>query len=264
MLFNLRFKLPILRLVTALSVTVLVVPKTTRIATAHEGRRFEVSVVAGQLLAEGVNTGPDDGAPAVRPYPNAIHDHWLNSPVGNEVAFATLPGFDFPHPPSDLVDHPLYVTLLDVHRWVNPPTMPTADTIPRLSPLAPGEIITITGDTQTIDSTNRGTLLLAPAVTAGGIADLDFIYEINSRPQDVIHVLTVRLEAPDSVVQSSDPIYILLSPDGADPATRLHHASLFLEARIADIAVPEPASCWLLALFSAGVICSRRCEPARN
>ena len=44
--------------------------------SAHSGRRFSIEVVNGPPAAQGINTGPDDGAPFIRPYLNAIHDHW--------------------------------------------------------------------------------------------------------------------------------------------------------------------------------------------
>ena len=42
---------------------------------AHNGRGFEIEVVAGKLQAQGVHPVEPDGAAAVRPYSNSIHDH---------------------------------------------------------------------------------------------------------------------------------------------------------------------------------------------
>jgi hypothetical protein len=215
----------------------------------HAGRRFEVGLRDGeQLFAQGVNTGPSDGAPAVRPFENVIHDHWQNSLLGLPTASATLPGFDIPSPASAIVNRPLYLTLVGSMRWLAPPEMPPPATTPMLIPLGDDELIRVTLGGQTVNTRDLGTLVLTPSVSILGMADLDPLYQIDSTPADVIHVLTFRLSSSNTAVLDSDPIYVILSPDGTNPTDRLHHASLLLESHLSTVAVPEPCGKWLLAL----------------
>lgn len=211
---------------------------------AHDGRRFSIEVVDSQLQAQGLNTGPDDGAPAIRPYVNSLHDHWGNATTDSAVA--SLPGFDLPpSAATPLLDHRIDLEWLGVRRWVNPPMMPPAGTVPSLVPLSPDEFITISGPSGVLDSSELGIMPLLEQVVFGGVDDIDLVYEINSEPQGVIHVLEFRLVAVPlaggtSLVQPSEPVHILLSPDGATPHERLHHAALFLEAHLAQ--VPETST----------------------
>ena len=221
--------------------------------SGHDGRRFEVQVVDNQIVAQGVNTGTNDGAPDTRPYPNAIHDHWQNSLVGSDSAMATLPGFDIPSSATPLWSQPFYLTLNSVTKWVSPPMMPSVGTIPQLTPLPAGELVEVTIDastySQTIDSDSLGTILLSPSVSIFGISDLDLLYEVNKQPAGEIYVLNTTLSSGNTGVENSDPVYIILSPDGANHAERLHHAALFLEENITSaIIVPEPG-CGILLMI---------------
>ena len=213
------------------------------IAHAHDGRRFEIRVVDGQLVAQGVNTGAADGAPATRPYASVIHDHWQNSPLGLEIAIATLPGFDVPAPTDPLlVGQPLFLTLIGVRQWANPPVMPSAGIVPQLSLLSGGETVSITAGGMTIDSTNLGTLPLLSSAPVGGASDIDVLYSVNSRPTDSIYVLSATISSGSAFVADSEPVSIVLSPDGSNAMERLHHASLYLEQFLGPTAVPEPSS----------------------
>lgn len=218
----------------------------SELANGHDGRRFEVQVVDNRIVAQGVNTGADDGAPVTRPYANAIHDHWHNSPVvGVESALATLPGFDVPSSSNALWSQPLYLTLQSVTKWVSPPMMPAAGTIPQLTHLSTGELVEVTIDTddysQTIDSDNLGTILLTDSVSIFGSLDIDLLYTVNKQPVGEIYVLSTILSSGNTNVQESDPVYIILSPDGANPAEKLHHAALYLEENITSSVVVLPA-----------------------
>ncbi len=214
-------------------------------ADAHSGRRLLIEVVEGKLQAQGLNTGPDDGAPAIRPYLNTIHDHWRNvESLG--IATASLPGFDVsPSAATALQGSRLSLHLDAVLRWRSPPTHPHAAHIPHLEGLAAGQVLTINGPSETIDSQGLGELTLLEEVPFGGVTDLDLVYGFNQMPADQIHVLRLGLSATplaggDPIVAPSDPLYVLLSPDGVGPVERLHHASLFLEGYLA--AIPEPSS----------------------
>ena len=214
-------------------------------ADAHSGRRLLVEVVDGKLQAQGVNTGPDDGAPALRPYLNAIHDHWQNVPALVE-ATASLPGFDIgPSASLPLLGHALDLELIGASKWVSPPMMPSPATIPVLEPLDASQLITIVAPIGETDTNALGTVRLTDDVPFGGLADIDLVYGIDGFPAGEIHVLEYLLHATPngagvSAVESSDSIYVLLSPDGSTPQERLHHASLFLEEYLAT--VPEPGT----------------------
>ncbi|MCA9235744.1 MAG: hypothetical protein KDA44_09745 [Planctomycetales bacterium] len=223
-------------------------------ARAHTGRRFQVEVVAGKLQAQGVNTGDPDGFAFTRPYPNSIHDHWVNVPgdAGSGLApFASsfLPDFEVPIGASfvHLKDYQLSLQLMGASRWLNPPTFPAAGVVPNLTPLAPGEVISIESPYGLITTETGGTVVLSDSVPEQGIADVVMNYQIAGHPSDVIHVLKFILAAqpadplaPD-LVADSDPIYVLFGPDGADKIAKLHYASLYLEEYLGT-AVPEPAA----------------------
>ena len=233
-----------------------------RQASAHSGRRLLVEVANGVLQAQGVNTGPADGAPSVRPYVNVIHDHWHNiypdpatglSPFANSL----LPDIGVP-PNGQLQGYDLTLTLLGAQKWVNPPEMPTPGVVPLLQPLGPGETIRIETVNSDVSTDAPGTLLLSVSVPARGIDDLLLNYTTNRLPSNEIDVLTFRLSAkpadptkPD-LIADSGPIFVLLSPDGANSMEKLHHASLFLEAYLAK-PIPEPSSCMLAALSFVGI-----------
>jgi hypothetical protein len=235
-------------------------------SVAHDGRRFEVEVSGHKLQAQGVNTGPSDGVPAVRPYVNAIHDHWRNFDALN-LATADLPGFDIPISATALVSHDLWLDLLRVRKWVDPPVMPSPGTRPNLRPLDPGELITIFGNND-VNSTELGSILLAEDIAFGGTDDIDLLYLINSVPTDEIHVLEFRLRATfhgggaDPALSDSDTVYAILSPAGNDPVARLHHASLYLESYVTTI--PEPSTAMLVAWASTAAAILLRRRPQGN
>lgn len=215
----------------------------SHVSNAHSGRRLVVEVVNGKLQTQGLNTGPSDGAPAIRPYLNSIHDHWGNVDALG-IATATLPGFDIP-PSAALAGQDLELELRSVTKWVSPPPMPSPSVIPNLQPLDPGQLITVDGATDGVDSDGLGSITLFEDVPINGVTDLDLNYGINELPSGEIHVLRFILSATPNgggapSLEPSDPIHILLSPDGVGPLERLHHASLFLEQYVTTI--PEPSA----------------------
>jgi len=225
----------------------------TTAALAHDGRRFEVKVVNDQLVAQGYNSaGEDDGGGVRRPYYNALHDHWENLPTV-EAATATLPGYDL-FEPGPLVGHDLVLTLTGARKWVAPPPMPAPGTLPTLEPLTDAEKIFVTlGDNTggtTIDTASGGSLTLADAISTDGADDLDLGYDIALKPSNVIYVLELTLSTNAPGIAPSDTIYTLLSPDGADPTQRLHHASLFLESHLGT-PIPEPSAFMITAIGGA-------------
>jgi hypothetical protein len=228
-------------------------------ASAHVGRRMRLDVADGKIVAYGANTGLPDGLPDVRPYAGVVHDHWknYNIPALPNPIFAStfLPEFDVPASVTGLVGYSLQLDLIDAWKWANPMLGHHGhhghSTTPTFSPLAPGEVIRIEGALNTwTDTTQFGSLTLLEEVPAGGDSDVPILYSINGHPSNEIHVLKMIVSASSltggPAILPSNPIYILLSPDGANMTEKLHHESLFLEEYLSS--VPEPSSAGLLLL----------------
>ncbi len=221
-------------------------------AEAHDGRRFQVELAVGQLVAQGVNTGNFDGAPDRRPYRNVIHDHWQNSPlIGSNAATASFPEFDILSPAAELQFRPLELRLLGVTKWVDPPPIPPPGTVPSFESLPSDEILSLTLNGETIDSQSLGSLFLATSVPPNGLSDIPATYAVNRRPANEIYVIETQLASSNPAVLPSDSVYILLSPDGASPMERLHHAALYLEEYIVTHPIPEPTA---IAVALLGVL----------
>ncbi len=213
-------------------------------ASAHDGRRLEVKVVGNQLIAQGYLSGAnpvDDGAGLIRPYINTIHGHWVNNPLDTiDSAFATLPGFDVPVA-GPLAGFDLTMTLERVEKWDNVPPMPPAGTVPALETLtASDDAVFVRVNGITVSSLNPGTVTLASELGSTSVFDVDPVYDIGAEPAGSLYVVTVRLATDAPGVADSDPVSIILSPDGVGPMERLHHASLFLESQLG---LPTPDSC---------------------
>ncbi|WP_197527631.1 PEP-CTERM sorting domain-containing protein [Posidoniimonas polymericola] len=256
-------------------VAMVVVSLITSAVDAHTGRRFVVEVVGGQLRVQGENTGASDGAPAIRDYPNSIHDHWVNvTPAPGSLlgpfASAFLPDFEVPIDASFtlLKDHELSLHLTRASQWADPPAMPTAGVVPTLTPLDAGQVIRIESTGGVVDTTGLGSLVLSPSVPPGGILDIPVNYQVGGHPSNTIHLLEFTLSATptnpsvEDVIADSDPIYIMLAPDGPDKLTREHYASLYLEEYLATVGrpVPEPATIIALLLLTPWAVGRR---PAR-
>ena len=243
---------------TALSLTTYILAMTSS-AFAHEGRRLEVQVVDDQLVARGyISEGvDDDGGGQLRPYYNAIHDHWSFIPGPTVGAFADLPGYDI-FTPGPLTGHDVNLELLGAEKWVSPPVMPLEGTIPDFEPLGPGETISIGQGAEVIDTDTLGSFTLASSIPVDGDEDLDLEYTIGLEPSDVLFILQWQLSTDAPGVAESDTIYTIFSPDGSTPEEKLHHTSLFTENYLGTTVVPEPASVILFAIGIVVVIAKRR------
>lgn len=226
---------------------------------AHEGRRFEVFVDSDKTLwAQGsIGGGMDDGGGVVRPYLNTIHDHWANAPGDKQEAIATLPAWDITDPHPSLLGHSLTAELVDAFKWVAPPLMPPAGTIPDFQPLDAGEVVEITNFIDTVDTNTFGTIELVNMIDIHGHFDLPIEYKINKKPVNEIFVFEWVLSSGADDVMNSHSIFAILSPDGSTPAERLHHASLFTEQHFGIVVVPEPSSFIVVAVMG-GWLASRR------
>ena len=228
---------------------------------AHDGRRFEIEVRNDSALwAQGsIGGGIDDGGGVHRPYFNAIHDHWMDAPGGKNEAFSTLPAWDIFNPDSRLLGHSISLELTDVYKWSSPPMMPAPGTIPDFQPIGLADEIEITTLTETLLVSDGvyGALDLVEVVDVHGHIDLPFEYKINQRPEDEIYVFEWRMltSAPD--ILDSLPVYAILSPDGATPEERLHHASLYTEQYLGFRSVPEPSGLGVVIVL-AGWLAVRR------
>lgn len=137
---------------------------------------------------------------------------------------------------------------------------PSASTIPVLTPLALGHVVTVEGAVGVANSIDFGTVTLLEDTIFGGAKDLDPLYQANFRPSNEISVLKFILRSSPPTVQSSDPILVLLSPDGATPMEKLHHAALFLENHLAT--VPEPTTAALAVVIIGSALLLRRPSKA--
>lgn len=223
-------------------------------ANGHSGRRFQIGIENGKLIAQGaITTGVDDGGGVVRPYTNVLHDHWSNSPlIGFERASSTLPGFDVLGPaPSELRFQSLSLELKSASQWLAPPSMIGPGTTPSLVPLGGDQELSMTLGGQSVFPGDGQSLLLDPSIDPGGSLDIDPLYAINETPVDKLIVLELELTTSAPGVFRSDPIYVVLSPDGDSPAARLHHTSLFLEDWLASRNIPEPNTAVLVVIGAA-------------
>ncbi|MBH06991.1 MAG: hypothetical protein CMJ20_11785 [Phycisphaeraceae bacterium] len=217
------------------------------ISYGHNGRRFEVVIHGDKLVAQGYNSGADDQAEKIRPYSNAIHDHWSNSPLGG-AATAGLPGFDLFSPNQVMLGHDLRLNLLGAKKWISPPSMPMGNTVPDFIPLDPSEVIFVHDGHKVIDTNKLGFIELINSIEAEGHRDLDISYEIASEPNDIIFALEFELSTSFVGIKHSDTIYAILSPDGGNMEDRLHMSSLLAE-RYLGTPIPEPSGVFGLALM---------------
>ena len=234
-------------------------------AHAHLGRRLRLFVENGQIVAYGANTGAPDGLPNVRPYAGVVHDHWKNYTLPSlpEPMFAQtyLPEFDVPASTTALVGHAIRLNLVGALQWKGPALNAQGIAFPTLIPLDPGEVITITAAQNTwTDTTQMGSVLLDPALPAGGDPDVPILYSIVGHPTNEIHILkfvvTSTPPAGGSPVRPSSPVYVMISPDGTTMEQKLHHESVFLEDYLAN--VPEPSAAMLLAVAIPLAVSARR------
>ncbi|MBI1337092.1 MAG: PEP-CTERM sorting domain-containing protein [Phycisphaera sp.] len=210
-------------------------------ALAHDGRRFEVQVINGQLYAQGYISGTtpvDDGNGIVRPYLNAVHAHWAGSPSS-----ADLPGYDIEHQ-EDLEGYTLNYTVTGGTRWniVNNPT----SVLEALDPTEMLQVIKGIGEFTNTDL--LGSIQLFSSVPAHGHVDLTFDYNQGSpdklptdAPLDYLYVLEGFLSTDAPGIASSGTIYTIFAPMGM----AYHPKGLALESFLGQN-IPEPASVVLL------------------
>ena len=246
-------------------------------ASAHDGRRFRIEVVDDTLVAQGYISGAnpsDDGGGVVRPYINAIHGHWENNPApGVNAASADLPGCDL-FSGGALTGYSVTLTLHGATKWMDPPMMPPAGTVPELVALESGEEIFVSYGGELVSSASPGAMVLLENVQSGGHLDLDLSFDIGMNPSAVLFALEFTLSTDAPGVADSGPVSIILSPDGSTMMERLHHAALYLETRLgqtlgceADLAEPSGTLDFFdvleyLARFDAGDASADLASPA--
>lgn len=235
---------------------------------AHDGRRFDITVIDNQLYAQGYLsnplTGENDGGGVVRPYFNAIHGHFSNSNSGSN-AFASLPGFDIRiSNAAELQGHDLLLTLIGSGRWDSPPAQDGTGLaqdfgVPNLTGLAAGETMFVSNAIELVDTSTLGSITLAQNIT-GDVLDIDLDYEIDFQPVNSIHFLEWELSTSNAAVSDSVSVYTLLSPDGVGPIERLHFQSLALERHfgVQATAIPEPSSTLCLAWGASCLLLVRK------
>ena len=152
---------------------------------AHDGRRFDITVIDNQLYAQGYLSNPvagsDDGGGLVRPYFNAVHSHFSNSNSGSN-AFADLPGFDIRVSNArELQGHDLVLTLIGSGKWDSPIPQDGSGLaqdfgVPNLTGLASGETLFVSNATELVDTSTLGSITLAQNIT-GDVLDIDPDYD---------------------------------------------------------------------------------------
>lgn len=215
-------------------------------ALAHDGRRFEVKVIDGKIVAHGyVSNGVDDGGGVIRPYYNALHGHWENNPSpAITAASADLPGFDILDEADELIGHDLTYQLLGGKKW----TSPVEGGPVVLEDLAPSEIF-VTYGFDTLSTASGGSLTLLSIFNGSNGDDLDLSYDIADKPIGVVHLLELRLSTDAPGIEASDTIYTILTPQG-----QFHHVALYLEG-VLGTPIPEPT---VLGLILTGITLYRR------
>ncbi len=226
-------------------------------ALAHGGRRFEVQIInlAGQdtLVAQGYNsTGADDGGGVIRPYLNAIHNHWSNSPGASTAASATLPGFDIPNGITALQGYDLTWELTGAWKWTTPSM---AGTVTETA-LDPADTIFATRGGTTVSTNTPGELLLTSYDGTNG-DDLDLVYDIDLEPNGVLYVLESILKTNAPGIANSSTIYTIFAPDPTSPNGGLHHTALNLESQ-RNLTIPEPGALSLISLGGLALLRRRR------
>ncbi len=191
-----------------------VVSAAVAAAPADAVRRFEIKVVDGRLVAHGYSTDGDDGGGAIRPFYNAVHDHWFD--IGGGEWGANQPGFDV-FVAGELEGHSIELTLIGSGKWATPGVGE-----PNVVPLD-SELMTASFDGVTVSTDALGTLPLTSAVGAGGAPDLDPFYTIDSQDSGIIHVLEFTLSTSAPGVADSGTVSVLI-------AEGLHGPCLELEA----------------------------------
>ena len=256
------------------------------LALAHDdGRNFELTVAdfgqGLQLAAQGLNftqATASPGGPIIdpegnRPFVNAIHDHFGAAvTIGNvttaRAAFPSINTFN-QSGTSALEGAALSLELIDGFKFVSPRvqreqvgnviqpvtvTETNALTRTDLDLNTEDIVVTHTGSFASVSLSNPGALLLTDSFADSNQNDFEFFFDIGLDTTDTIYVLETVLRTTAADVADSEPVFIILSPDGTGPEERLHFESLFAEQQLGTV-VPEPST---LALLGAGWLLIRR------
>lgn len=218
-------------MVIRLLIAVLVVGLVAGDALAQIGRRYEIKVEDGKLVAQGyiggVGSG-DDGGGLVRPYTGAIHHHWRNDP-SEPIATADLPGMDV-LTPGELEGYSLKFTVLGGKKWDMPPDDPAPGTAIEWEALDLGETIYVLLDGQVASTAQGGTVVVAEDIGAGGAPDVGISYLVGMQPEDVVMAVEGVFHTDAPGVEASDAVYLFFAPAfGAK-----HLTALYVEAEMGD------------------------------
>ncbi len=199
------------------------------------GRRFEIKVVEGKLVAQGYIGGEgsgDDGGGLVRAHTNAIHHHWRND-FNTGIAHAELPGMDIIEP-GELVGHDVYLTVLGGKKWVDGGEDPAEGTVIEWSALEQDETILVRLGDQKAGTSHVKTIVLAEDIGAEGAVDVGIFYEVKQHPRDQVMVVEAVLSTDAPGVEASDPVYLIFPP-----ARQMHLTALYVEGQVGTAALCE-------------------------
>jgi hypothetical protein len=259
-----------MNLIKTLTLTLTIAFASSQLLLAHGGRRFDVVVIDGQLHAQGYNSGTFDQGDYVRPFTNAIHNHWA---PGSTVA--TLPGFDvtfansfvdengttqqygYQNQASLLSGFDLSIELTGAGKWTSPTTTAFV-----ASPFAANESIEIDFLAASVDTDNigMGSALMFDLVTDWSNPlnridlDPDYFLDLTPEASGSIYFLEWQLSSENPAIESSDSVYTIFSPP-----MQVHSQSLALEQTLGTslASVPEPSALGLVGLGLA-VLATRR------
>ncbi len=219
-----------LRLTLNLALLCLLTPVLVQ---AHPGRRFEIQVVDGRIVAQGVNTkeAPPMGESPVRPYPNAVHDHFdlfvLN---GQPIGSANLPGLDIPAG-TPLAQHNLYAEVTGIYLTDAERVAAAAAIGDALHP--PGAEQEVRIRLHQTDVSSRALpaqLTIAGDIPTTGVADIDPVYHFVGELGENFVVIEMQLHSDAPGIAPSGPVYIVMAP----PGMQYHMPALRLEIRLAS------------------------------
>jgi len=214
-------------------------------ALAHDGRRFEIQIFDGQLVAQGyITDGIDDGGGVVRPYLNTIHGHFENKT--SNFATADLPGYDILGNADALIGYSLIWEPIAFSKWTTPDTTGPVS----LTPLDAGETIEVVFGGSGVSSDGPfGPIEFFASVPGSNAGDIDLSYDFfGDNPAGQLYVIQSVLKTDAPGIADSATIYTILSPDGVTMQERLHMPSLFAEQSL-GAPVPEPGAMGLAALL---------------
>ncbi len=259
-----------MNLLKTLTLTLTVTLACSQLLLAHGGRRLDVVVIDGQLHAQGYNSGTFDGTDYLRPFTNAIHNHWA---PGSSVT--TLPGFDvtfansfidengntqqygYQNDASQLAGHDLSIELIGSGKWTSPTTSAFV-----ASPFAANESIEIDYLAATLDTDDIGTgsALVFDLVTDWSNPlnridlDPDYILDLAPEASGSIYFLEWQLSSANPEIEASDSVYTIFAPPG-----QVHAQSLALEQTLGTSlsSVPEPSVLGLMGL-GLSILAGRR------